>query len=493
MALDQGTTTSRAVLIDHNGAVAGMAQNPFEQRYPKPGWVGHNPQDILSSQFSAFTELLVSSGVLPEQIDSIGIANQRETTLVWDKETGIPIADAIVWQCRRSAPIVEELCANPAVAARIKEKTGLLPDAYFSASKIAWLLNTVPGARARAEAGGLAFGTVDSWLIWSLTNGAVHVTDPTNASRTMLYNIHENAWDAELLELFNIPASMLPEVRPSASVFGETAAPSIAPGIPIAGVAGDQQAALFGQCCFSAGEAKNTYGTGCFLLMHTGKTPCASEHGLVTTIAASAPGTQGVEYALEGSVFVGGALVQWLRDEMGLVATAAETETLARSVADSAGVYVVPAFTGLGAPYWDAEARGAIFGLTRGASRAHIVRASLEAIAYQVTDLVFAMEADAPVQFRNLKVDGGASANDFLMQFQANMLQAPIVRPHNTESTALGAAFLAGLTTGFWESTEELRALSADAMRFEPNMPVDERNTLLAGWAEAVGRTKSRP
>ena len=391
---------------------------------PHPGWVEHNPQDILSSQLGALTELLVSNSLTPADIDSIGITNQRETTVVWNRETGEPVFNAIVWQCRRTAPIIEELAADPDVVRAIREKTGLVPDAYFSASKIKWILDNVPGAREQAERGELAFGTVDSWLVWTLTYGQVHATDVTNASRTMLYNIHEGRWDPWLLDLFGIPASLMPEVRPSAGDFGRTANPGTAQGVPICGVAGDQQAALFGQCCFNAGEAKNTYGTGCFLLMHTGHEVCASKHNLVTTIAASAPGVA-TEYALEGSVFVAGALVQWLRDELGLVETAAETEAVAKSVPDTGGVYVVPAFTGLGAPYWDAEARGAIYGLTRGTTRAHVVRAALESLAYQVSDLAVAMEADAGVPISALNVDGGASANDFPCSSRATSCTAP--------------------------------------------------------------------
>ena len=449
----------------------------------------HNPHDILSSQLGALTELLVSHNLAPFDIDSIGITNQRETTVVWDRETGEPVGNAIVWQCRRSAPIVDELCADEEIARIVREKTGLVPDAYFSASKIKWILDNVPGARERADAGQLAFGTVDSWLVWTLTSGRVHATDVTNASRTMLYNIHTGQWDSWLLDLFGIPESLMPEVRPSAGEFGFTANPGITQGIPICGVAGDQQAALFGQCCFSAGDAKNTYGTGCFLLMHTGNEACVSSHNLVTTIAASVPGVMRTEYALEGSVFTAGALVQWLRDELGLIDTAQETESLARSVPDTGGVYVVPAFTGLGAPYWDAEARGAIYGLTRGTSRAHLVRAALESLAYQVSDLAIAMEADAGIPLAALNVDGGASANDFLMQFQSDVLCRNLRRPHNTETTALGAAFLAGLTTGFWESTGRLRDLRASDTVFRPSMDKKTRAALLDGWARAVGRT----
>ncbi len=491
IALDQGTTSSRAVLVDARGRVVDQVRRPFPQVYPQPGWVEHRPEDILSSQLGALTELLVRGGLTPGEIDGIGITNQRETTLVWDRATGRPIANAIVWQCRRTAPIIERLCGDPAVADDVRARTGLVPDAYFSASKIRWLLDSVPGAQERAEAGDLAFGTVDSWLVWSLTGGRAHVTDPTNASRTMLYNIHEGRWDTRLLELFDIPAAMMPEVRPSASLFGATANTSVPQGIPICSVVGDQQSALFGQCCFTAGQAKNTYGTGCFLLMHTGHEACVSHNNLVTTIAASAPGARRTEYALEGSVFVAGALIQWLRDELGVIRSADEAEALARSVPDAGGVYVVPAFTGLGAPWWDPDARGAIFGLTRGTTRAHLVRAALEALAYQMSDLCRAMQDDAGARIDTLNVDGGASANDFLMQFQSDILRTPVRRPRNVETTALGAAYLAGLTTGFWRSTDELQRLRADDDVFTPAMPQERVETLLAGWAEAVRRTRT--
>ncbi len=491
IALDQGTTSSRAMLIDRAGRPVGSVQRPFPQRYPQPGWVEHDPHDILSSQLGALTELLLTYSVSPADIDAIGITNQRETCIVWDRATGEPVAPAIVWQCRRTAPMMEALAADPEVAAQITARTGLVPDAYFSASKIAWILGEVPGAREAAEAGRLAFGTVDSWLIWKLTYGAVHATDVTNASRTMLYNIHEGRWDPYLLELFGIPASMMPEVRPSAGFFGETANPGLVQGIPITGVAGDQQAALFGQCCFAAGQAKNTYGTGCFLLMHTGYEACASKNGLITTVAASAPGTPGTEYALEGSVFVAGALIQWLRDELGIIGNVRETDAIARSVKSTEGIVVVPAFTGLGAPWWDADARGAILGLTRGVGRAHIVRAALEALAYQVCDLVGAMTADASLPLSVLNVDGGAAANDFLMQFQADMLGVSLRRPANAETTALGAAFLAGLSTGFWPDTAALSALREGEERFLPTFDDAARATRLARWRDAVARVRS--
>ena len=483
IALDQGTTSSRAVLVDRRGRLVDAVQNPFPQIFPQPGWVEHDPRDILSSQLGALTELLIQNGLGPADIDSIGITNQRETTVVWNRETGVPVCNAIVWQCRRTADIIEKLTRDPAVAQEITRKTGLIPDPYFSASKIKWILDNVPGAREDAEAG--RFGTVDSWLIWTLTHGMVHATDVTNASRTMLFDIHEMRWDPWLLDLFGIPASMLPEVRPSSADFGVTANPGVLEGIPIRGVAGDQQAALFGQCCFAPAQAKNTYGTGCFLLLNTGPEACASTHGLVTTIAAAAPG-EGPVYALEGSVFMAGALIQWLRDEVGLISSAAESEELARSVDDTAGVHVVPAFTGLGAPYWDSQARGAILGLTRGANRAHIVRAALESLAFQVADLVGAMEADAGFPFREMHVDGGASANDFLMQFQSDILGCELHRPACLETTALGAAYLAGLSTGFWKDTAELSALRENEKDFAPQMDGQLRDKLLHDWRDAV-------
>ncbi|MEG2260498.1 MAG: glycerol kinase GlpK [Raoultibacter sp.] len=491
IALDQGTTSSRAVLFNKQARVCGVAQHGFKQHYPQPGWVEHDPFDILSSQMGVLTELMVSHGVAQSEIDSIGITNQRETTIVWNRETGVPLGNAIVWQCRRTAPIIEEVCRDPQVVARIVAKTGLVPDAYFSASKVKWILDNTPGARAAARAGDLAFGTIDSWLIWALTHGQVHATDVTNASRTMLYNIHTGAWDPWLCDLFDVPLAMLPEVRPSSAQYGTTQHAGIVGGVPICGVAGDQQAALFGQCCFSAGQAKNTYGTGCFLLMHTGEVACASKNNLITTVAASAPGCAHTEYVLEGSVFVAGALIQWLRDEMGLIKTAADTEVLARSVADTAGVYIVPAFTGLGAPYWDAEARGSIYGLTRGATKAHVVRAALESLAYQVYDLMAGMEADSGLSVTTLNVDGGASVNNFLMQFQADLLQTKLVRPTSAESSAAGAAFLAGLQTGFWESTDEIRERRTIEATFCSQMTAPARATLLAGWADAINRTRT--
>ncbi|MBR2683983.1 MAG: glycerol kinase GlpK [Atopobiaceae bacterium] len=489
IALDQGTTSSRAVLIDVQGNMIDVAQREFPQIYPAPGWVEHNPQDILLSQIGSLTEVISRNGLKAADVAAIGIDNQRETTLIWDRETGEPIANAIVWQCRRTARIIDELCGDPAVAQTIREKTGLLPDAYFSASKIKWLLDNVEGARERAEAGELIFGTVDTWLVWVLTGGKVHATDVTNASRTMLFNIHEGCWDPWLLDLFGVPASMMPEVKPSSGVFGKTNYLGVPVGIPIAGVAGDQQAALFGQCCFEAGNAKNTYGTGCFLLMHTGAEACESKNNLVTTIAASAPDVDHLEYALEGSVFMAGATIQWLRDEVGLLKKASDSESMALSVADTGGVYLVPAFTGLGAPYWDSNARGTIVGMTRGTNRNHIVRAALESMAYQIADLVKAMEADSGSPLSQLNVDGGASRNNFLMQFQSDVLNCELHRPKNPETTALGAAYLAGLAVGFWEDTVALKALRSNDDVFTPTMMRERADELLKGWADAVRKT----
>jgi len=489
IALDQGTTSSRAILVDRNGRMVDAVQREFEQIYPKPGWVEHNPHDILFSQLGALTELIARHGLTAADIVALGIDNQRETTIVWDPSTGEPIANAIVWQCRRTAELVSELCSETRIADEVRARTGLMPDAYFSASKVRWLLDNVAGARERAEAGELLFGTVDTYLIWVLSGGLVHATDITNASRTMLYNIHDLCWDPWLLDLFDVPASILPEVRPSSGSFGATSYPGLPAGIPIAGVAGDQQAALFGQCCFEAGQAKNTYGTGCFMLLHTGYEAVRSTHSLVTTIAASPPGTHGCEYALEGSVFVGGAVVQWLRDELQLIRNAAETEYLASSIEDTGGVYIVPAFTGLGAPWWSPDARGAIFGITRGTGREQLARAALEAIAYQVSDLAVAMEADAGKPIDVLNVDGGASANSFLMQFQSDILDRILHRPQNRETTAMGAAYLAGLATGFWSDVDELRGLRANDDVFGPRMDAGRREKLLNGWHEAVRRT----
>ncbi len=483
LALDQGTTSSRCILFDREGSICSMAQKEFPQIYPKPGWVEHDPIDIWSSQLSVMTEAMSKIGVSGEDIAGIGITNQRETTVVWDKTTGEPVYHAIVWQCRRSADYIDKLMTD-GWGNRVQERTGLIPDAYFSASKIAWILDQVPGARERARQGELLFGTIDTWLIWKLTDGAVHVTDYTNASRTMLYNIHTLEWDQEICDYFSIPMCMLPEVKPSSQIYGCAHSNFLGTEVPIAGAAGDQQAALFGQCCFEAGEMKNTYGTGCFLLMNTGEKAVTSHNGLLTTLAASADGK--VCYALEGSVFVAGAAIQWLRDELGLIHTAAESEECCRRVTDTAGVYVVPAFTGLGAPYWNQRARGVITGLTRGAGKDQIVRATVESLAYQVYDLTEVMKKDSGMGFVSLKVDGGASVNDFLMQFQADILGACVHRPHCIETTALGAAYLAGLAVGFWKDTEDIQRNWSLSQKYEPIMEPSRRVELLQGWKNAV-------
>ena len=454
MALDQGTTSSRCILFDKAGNICSMAQREFEQIYPKPGWVEHNPMEIWSTQYAVMSEAMALVGAKPKDIAGIGITNQRETTIVWDKETGEPVYNAIVWQCRRTAKDIN-LLVKDGYADVIKAKTGLVPDAYFSATKIAWILSNVAGARKKAEEGRLLFGTVDTWLIWKLTGGAVHVTDYTNASRTMLFDIHNRCWDKELLEKFNIPEVMLPKVKPSSCIYGYTDPSVLAGNVAIAGAAGDQQAALFGQCCFEPGEVKNTYGTGCFLLMNTGDKPVESKHGLITTIAAGSDDQ--LHYALEGSVFTGGAIVQWLRDEMRLIRSSSQSEDYARMVNDTNGVYIVPAFSGMGAPYWNPYARGCVVGLSRGANKEHFIRASLESIAYQTYDVLKAMESDTGHIVKELKVDGGASANDFLMEFQADILGAKIRRPKCIETTALGAAYLAGLAVGFFKDLNEIR------------------------------------
>ncbi len=485
IALDQGTTSSRCILFNKKGEICSIAQKEFRQIYPKPGWVEHDPVEIWSSQFSVMTEAMSKLGVSGEDIAGIGITNQRETTIVWDKATGEPVYNAIVWQCRRTAEAIEHLIKE-GKGDMVKKKTGLIPDAYFSASKIAWILENVKGARERAERGELLFGTVDTWLIWKLTGGKVHVTDYTNASRTMLYDIHKCCWDKELLEYFGIPESMLPQVKASSCIYGYTKESLVGSRIPIAGVAGDQQAALFGQCCFGPGDMNNTYGTGCFLLMNTGKEPVVSENGLLTTMAAGAEGE--VCYALEGSVFVAGAVIQWLRDEMGLIQDASQSQQCCEAVEDTAGVYVVPAFTGLGAPYWEQNARGIITGLTRGAGKNHIVRAAVESMAYQVYDLIEVMKKDAGLEDISLKVDGGAARNDFLLQFQSDILNTTVERPSCVETTALGAASLAGLAVGYWKDTEELHHNWILSKCFEPSMPAERQKILLAGWKEAVKR-----
>lgn len=483
MAMDQGTTSSRCILFDKAGNICSSAQKEFAQYYPKPGWVEHDPHEIWSSQMAVAIEAMGKIGADAGDIAAIGITNQRETTIVWDKKTGNPVYPAIVWQCRRTSDMIEEL-KQDGFADKIREKTGLIPDAYFSATKIKWILDYVDGAREAAERGDLLFGTVDTWLIWKLTKGQVHVTDYTNASRTMLFDIYKKQWDKEILEYFNIPKSMLPEVKSSSCIYGYTNENLIGGSIPISGAAGDQQSALFGQCCFRAGDVKNTYGTGCFLLMHTGKQAVRSEHGLLTTIAVNPDGTPG--YALEGSVFVAGAAIQWLRDEMQILNSAPESELYCLSVPDTNGVYVVPAFTGLGAPYWDQYARGAVLGLTRGAGKAHLIRATVESLAYQVTDVIHAMEKDSGMKLSSLRVDGGASANNFLMQFQSDLLDAQVVRPSCIETTALGAAYLAGLAAGFWKDAEEIRQNWKQEREFSPSVEPKKREDLLKGWQKAV-------
>ncbi len=483
MALDQGTTSSRCILFDKQGNICSMAQREFTQIYPKPGYVEHNPMEIWSSQLGVAIEAMAMVNAKPENIAGIGITNQRETTIVWDKKTGKPIYNAIVWQCRRTADKIEKLKAD-GMEEKVRAKTGLVPDAYFSATKIVWILENVEGAKEKAEKGELLFGTVDTWLIWNLTKGKVHVTDYTNASRTMLYDIHNLQWDEELLQYFGIPDTMLPTVKPSSFVYGYTDPLVLGGQIPIAGAAGDQQAALFGQCCFSEGDVKNTYGTGCFLLMNTGEKPIASKNGLVTTIAATEEGE--INYALEGSVFVAGASIQWLRDGMRMFKEAKQSEEYALNAVDTTGVYVVPAFAGLGAPYWNQYARGSVFGITRGCQKEHFIRATLESIAYQTYDVIKAMEEDAGIKLTNLKVDGGASANNFLMQFQSDILDATVDRPNCIETTALGAAYLAGLATGYFKDKDEIRQNWQLGKAFVPAIENEKRCELLKGWKKAV-------
>ena len=483
MALDQGTTSSRSIIFDKSGNIVSMAQKEFKQIYPEPGWVEHNPREIWSSQFATAIEAMVNVGATYEDIEAIGITNQRETTVVWDKETGEPVYNAIVWQCRRTSHLIDKI-VKEGNGYYIREVTGLVPDAYFSASKVAWILDNVSGARQKAEEGKLLFGTIDTWLIWNLSGKKVHVTDYSNASRTMLYNIHKLEWDKQILKIFNIPESMLPEVKPSSCIYGETNHTLFGGGIPIAGAAGDQQAALFGQCCFDKGDVKNTFGTGSFILMNTGNEAIRSKAGLITTIAASTSGVP--EYALEGSVFVAGASIQWLRDGLRMIKTSAQSEEYAEAIEDTEGVYVVPAFTGMGAPYWNQYARGSVFGLTRGTTKEHLIRATLESIAYQSSDVFRAMEEDAGVKIKGLKVDGGASANNFLMQFQADIMDTFVRRPHCIETTALGAAYLAGLATGYYESKDEIRKNWQLGRLFEPDMEGEKREKKLKGWKRAV-------
>jgi glycerol kinase len=485
LALDQGTTSSRALLFDREAKVCSVAQREFDQIFPQPGWVEHNPEQIASSQILVALEALTKAGARPDDVAAIGIANQRETTVVWNRATGQPVYNAIVWQDRRTADVCDRL-RSEGHGPLIHRRTGLLIDAYFSASKISWILDNVTGARSLAEAGKLAFGTVDSWLVWKLTGG-IHITDASNASRTMLFNIHTGAWDGELLDLFRVPPSLMPAVRSSSEKFGSADTPGL-DGIPIAGIAGDQQAALFGQRCTRPGLTKNTYGTGCFMLQNTGRRAVPSSNQLVTTVAWKLGDV--TEYALEGSVFVGGAVVQWLRDGLGLIRSSADVEALAKSVADNGGVYFVPAFVGLGAPHWDSYARGSIFGLTRGATAGHVARAAVESIAYQVADLLDAMQKDSGDAVQELRVDGGAAANDSLMQFQADILGVPVVRPAVTETTALGAAYLAGLAVGFWQAGIGSATAGKDR-RFEPQMTPAKAHALRARWNEAVARSKN--
>lgn len=485
LALDQGTTSSRAILFDNEQNIIAVRQREFEQLYPQQGWVEHDPMEIWSSQYGVMNEVVAQSGVDAHDIAAIGITNQRETTILWEKATGRPVYNAIVWQCRRTAPLVDELLSQPGMAEYIKENTGLVPDAYFSATKIKWILDHVPGARERAQVGEILFGTVDSWLVWKLTGGKAHITDATNAARTMIFDIHRLDWDDTLLHALDIPRAMLPRVCSSSEVYGSVSLPG--GDIPIAGIAGDQQAALFGQTCFAAGDAKNTYGTGCFLLMNTGTTACESKNGLLTTIGIQISGE--TQYALEGSVFVGGAVIQWLRDEMRFFSESRDAEYYAGKVKDTGGVYLVPAFTGLGAPHWDMYARGCLIGLTRGTTREHIIRAAQESIAYQVNDLLTAMKRDTGVSLSSLSVDGGASRDSFLMQFQSDISDCTIRRPVIRETTALGACYLAGLATGVWHSREELKQLWRCDTLYAPSMDENKRRKLLSGWDKAVGRS----
>ncbi len=484
LSLDQGTTSSRAIVFDKKGAIISTAQKEFRQIYPKAGWVEHDGNEIWSSQAGVAAEAITKVGLNGTNIAAIGITNQRETTLIWDRETGKPVYNAIVWQDRRTSDFCDELKKKPGLIEKIRQKTGLIIDAYFSATKIKWILDNVDGVREKAEQGRLAFGTMDSWLIWNFTRGDTHVTDATNASRTMLYNIHKSEWDKEILDILDIPASLLPDVKSSSEVYAETKTTIFATKVPIAGIAGDQQAALFGQRCISSGMVKNTYGTGCFMVMNTGTEPIASENNLLTTIAWEIDGK--IEYALEGSIFIAGAIVQWLRDEMGLIRNSGDVEALAASVPDNNGVYLVPAFSGLGAPHWNQHARGIIVGLTRGAGAAHIARAALEGIAYQTIDVLKAMEADSGIDIRELRVDGGASANNLLLQFQSDVLQAPVVRPKTLETTALGAAYLAGLAVGYWKNHSEIDNQWQLDKRFEPLMNESDARLLINGWDRAL-------
>ncbi len=487
LALDQGTTSSRAILFDRQGRPVASAGHPIRQIYPQSGWVEHDPQEIWQSQLASAREVLEAAGIRASQVAAIGMTNQRETTILWDRQTGEPLANAIVWQCRRTAPLCQELKAR-GLEPSFRQKTGLVIDPYFSGTKVAWMLDNIPGARAKAEQGQALFGTVDSWLLYKLTGGRIHATDYTNASRTLMFNISRLAWDEDILRELAVPPSLLPAVLPSSALFGEAEPSLLGAALPIAGIAGDQQAALFGQACFQVGMGKNTYGTGCFVLMNVGHDSLPLGSSLVTTIAWGL--SQGVEYALEGSIFIAGAAVQWLRDGLGLIATAAESEALAASVPSSDGVYVVPAFVGLGAPHWDPRARGTIVGITRGTTRAHLVRATLEAIAFQTRDVIETMESECGLTLPELRVDGGAAANDLLMQIQADILGREVVRPAVTETTALGAAYLAGLAVGFWKGQDELAGKWQVDKRFEPRMEASQRDELYQGWKKAVERAK---
>ncbi len=489
VALDQGTTSSRVIVFGQDGSILGAAQREFEQYYPNPGWVEHDANEIWQMQADLVDEALAAAGAGPHQIAAVGIANQRETTLIWDRATGEPIHRAIVWQDRRTAADCDRLrslCSD----ALILKRTGLILDAYFSATKISWLLDHVEGARSRAEAGELAFGTIDTWLAWKLTNGDLHITDVSNASRTMIYDIHRHQWDEDLLDLFQIPRALLPQVKPSSQVYGEIRTISSLKGVPLAGIAGDQQAATFGQVCLEPGMAKCTYGTGCFMLLNTGNTPTLSDNRLLTTIGWQLGSSTQTIYALEGSVFTGGAIVQWLRDGLGIIESSSAVEALAASVPDNGGVFLVPALAGLGAPYWDPYARGTILGLTGGSTSGHIARAALEGIAFQVADLVEAMNADAPTPLSELRVDGGAAANDLLMQFQADLLQVPVIRPQTQETTALGAAYLAGLASGYWASADQLRSQWKVERTYEPGLSPTDADRLRSRWSEAVARSR---
>lgn len=489
LALDQGTTSSRAIVFNHSGEIVGTAQKEFRQIYPKAGWVEHDGKEIWSTQAGVAAEAITSAGLSGESIAAIGITNQRETTLIWDRKTGKPVYNAIVWQDRRTSDYCDELKKEPKISEMIQDKTGLLLDSYFSGTKIKWILDNVDGVRERAEKGELAFGTMDSWIIWNFTQGDVHVTDVTNASRTMIYNIHDLKWDSELLDLFDIPESLLPEVKSSSEIYGTTKTTVFGSMAPIAGIAGDQQAALFGQRCIQSGMVKNTYGTGCFMVMNTGEKPIKSNNNLLTTIAWQIDGK--VEYALEGSIFIAGAVVQWLRDELGIIRKSSDVEKLARTVDDNDGVYLVPAFAGLGAPHWDQHARGTMVGLTRGSNAGHIARAALEGIAYQAMDVLKCMEADSGIDILELRVDGGATANNLLMQFQADILQAPVIRPKILETTALGAAYLAGLAVGFWKNQDDINHQWQEDKRFEMSMDKNRADELKKGWNRALVATKA--